>query len=37
MQICQIADCNNTATHLTSTESNYIEICSDHWNEKYKK
>ena len=34
---CQIEGCNNEATHLTSTETKYIEICSDHYNEKYKK
>ena len=34
---CQIAGCSNPATHLTSTESNFIEICADHWHEKYRK
>ena len=34
--ICQIENCNNTAERITSTETKYIEICSDCWNEKYK-
>jgi len=34
---CEVAGCNNPATHLTSTESKYIEICTDHWYEKYRK
>ena len=34
---CEIEGCNNIATHLTSTESKYIEICADHYNDKYKK
>lgn len=34
---CEIEGCNNEATHITSTESNYIEICADHWHEKYRK
>ena len=35
--ICEIKDCNNEAVYLTTTESKMIEICKDHWNEKYKK
>jgi hypothetical protein len=34
---CQIDGCSKPATHLTTSETNYIEICSDHYNEKYKK
>lgn len=34
---CQMDGCDKEATHLTSTETQYIEICSDHYNEKYKK
>lgn len=34
---CEIPGCNKPATHLTTTETNFIEICSDHWHEKYRK
>jgi len=34
---CEIENCNNKATHLTSTETKIIEICADHWNEIYRK
>lgn len=34
---CEVAGCNNPATHLTTTESNIIEICKDHWYEIYRK
>lgn len=34
---CEMAGCNNPATHLTSTETRYLEICADHWYEKYRK
>ena len=34
---CEIPGCDRPATHLTSTESKYIEVCTDHYNEKYKK
>lgn len=34
---CQIEGCTNEATHLTSTETKYIEICADHYNDKYRK
>jgi hypothetical protein len=34
---CEIKDCNKPATRLTTTESSYIEICEDHWYEKYRK
>jgi len=34
---CEMAGCDKPATHLTSTETKFIEICKDHWHEKYKK
>lgn len=34
--ICEIDGCNKEAKYLTTTESKMIEICKDHWNEKYK-
>ena len=34
---CQIQGCDKEATHLTSSETAWIEICSDHYNDKYKK
>jgi hypothetical protein len=34
---CEITGCDNSATHLTTTETKFIEICADHYNEKYKK
>lgn len=34
--ICEIDNCNQEAKYLTTTESKMIEICKDHWNEKYK-
>jgi hypothetical protein len=34
---CEIAGCDKPATNLTTTETKYIEICADHWHEKYRK
>ena len=34
---CEIQGCENKATRLTSTETKYIQICEDHWHEKYRK
>jgi hypothetical protein len=34
---CEIKGCSNEATHITATETKYIEICADHWHDKYKK
>lgn len=28
--------CEQEAKFLTSSETKIIEICKDHWNEKYK-
>ena len=35
--ICEEEGCDKPATHLTTTESRYIEICKEHWYEKYWK
>ena len=35
--ICQIPNCNKKATNLVGTETNIIEVCKDHWHEKYGK
>ena len=35
--MCEIKDCNNPATRLTSTETKYIQVCEEHWHEKYRK
>jgi hypothetical protein len=34
--ICDIKDCSNKATKLTTTETAYIEICDSCWHKKYK-
>ena len=34
---CEMPGCDKPATHLTSTETKYIEICKEHWYEKYGK
>lgn len=34
---CEIKDCSNPGTRLTSTETKYIQICESHWHEKYRK
>ena len=36
-EICEMAGCNNTASRLTSTETKYIVVCDDCWNDKYRK
>lgn len=35
--VCEIDGCNNLATHITSTESRFIEVCKDHWYSIYRK
>jgi hypothetical protein len=35
-QICEMEGCEQEAKFLTSSETKIIEICKDHWNEKYK-
>jgi hypothetical protein len=34
--ICEIKDCKEEAKYITTTESKMIEICKEHYNEKYK-
>ena len=36
-EICEIKDCNNPATKITSTETKYIVVCDDCWHKRYKK
>lgn len=37
VDICEVPGCENEAEHMTSTETNYIQICKDCYNKKYKK
>jgi hypothetical protein len=34
---CNVKDCNNVSSKVTSTDSSYIEVCDDCFYEKYKK
>lgn len=34
---CEMKECQNEATRMTSTETKHIVICDDCWHEKYKK
>jgi hypothetical protein len=36
-EICEIDGCDRNATHLTTTETKYIQICTYHFNEKYRR
>lgn len=35
--ICEIKECGKPAKYLTATESKIIHICTDHYNQIYKK
>lgn len=34
---CEIEGCSKEATHIAGLETKIIEICSDHWNEIYRR
>ena len=34
--ICEIKDCERKSEYITTTDSKMIEICKEHYNEKYK-
>jgi len=36
LSMCEVDGCKKEGKYLTSTESKMIEVCKDHWNEKYK-
>ena len=34
---CEILDCNNEASRITTTETKYIEVCTECYEKKFKK
>ena len=34
---CNIAGCNQEPEYITTSETAYIELCKEHWYDKYKK
>ena len=35
-EICEMAGCSKTASRLTTSETKYIVVCDDCWNNKYR-
>ena len=35
-EVCEVAGCSKIASRLTTTETKYIVVCDDCWNNKYR-
>ena len=36
VEVCEVKGCENEATRITSTETRFIQICDECWEEKYR-